>query len=244
MEDFKHSQSLTLSYLTLRMLLGYIGLLLPFALPLTNCFFGSSNTFQPSVSHYYYSVAHIVFVGTLCFLGCFLICYKGKVKYENAFANFCGLCAIGIAVFPTSSLGFFGQSSITITPKILDESIVNYLHIFCAFVLFSCFATFCFYFFQKSDIPIPISDLVAKEKKRKRNVFYNCCGFLISSSMLLIFLIQKLKDKELIPIDFFVFKYSTFLLEAFALWSFGASWLLKSSLGFTTTKIPFFKNFR
>ncbi|HEX2683398.1 MAG TPA: hypothetical protein VHL77_05680, partial [Ferruginibacter sp.] len=96
-----------MSFLLLRKLIGILGILLPFVLAAGTWLLGNCDELQPSISHYYYSIMHIVFVGTLCVLGGFLITYRGtsRYKYENTVSNFAGICSFGVAVFPTDMQG-------------------------------------------------------------------------------------------------------------------------------------------
>src|SRR5947208_219409 len=94
-----------ISYQQLRTFIGLIGFFLPFALVLGCYLLGAgSHSLQPSISHYYYSKMHVLFVCTLCVLGGFLITYKGKPAnvWESRISNFAGYCALGVASFPTA----------------------------------------------------------------------------------------------------------------------------------------------
>lgn len=55
-------KDLVISYLLLRRLIGMLGFLLPFVLIAGAGLFSNAAWLQPSISHYYFSVMHIVFV--------------------------------------------------------------------------------------------------------------------------------------------------------------------------------------
>lgn len=98
-----------ISYHQLRTFIGIIGVCLPFALVIGCYLFGAADyAWQHSISHYYYSDMHIVFICTLCVLGGFLITYRGKPDnpWESRVSNFAGYCAFGVAAFPTQFQGF------------------------------------------------------------------------------------------------------------------------------------------
>jgi hypothetical protein len=87
---------LTVSYLFLRRAIGLIGALLPIVLPLGNCLSTGRWLLLPSVSSYYYSDMRNVFVGSLCAVGVFLICYRYQ-QWDDVLSNLAGFFAIGVA---------------------------------------------------------------------------------------------------------------------------------------------------
>lgn len=96
-----------ISYQKLRAFIGFTGILLPVAV-VGGCFVlgSSSYSWQHSISHYYYSIMHVIFVGVLCVLGGFLISYQGKDVWESRLSNLAGCFAFGVASFPTRFDGF------------------------------------------------------------------------------------------------------------------------------------------
>ncbi len=231
-----------ISYYQLRMFIGLLGFLLSFLLIITTYFLNDRHPFKVSISHYYYSFGHIIFVGTLCILGGLFATYRGKDKYENRLSNFAGIMAVLVAVFPTRFKGYCGNIYITI-----DE--VNYpdwfsgVHYISALLLFLSFAVFCLYFFQKSDKEQdgkPISD-EEKLKKRRRNLYYKVCGWGIIISIACIGLIA-FSGKDSASANEFL-TYSTLIFETTSLFFFSTSWLLKSS-EFWNKNIPLVTYFR
>lgn len=91
---------LIMSYLLMRVLIGVIAVLLPFALILANWIIGHG--VQSSVSGYYYTPVRNIFVGSLCAIGVFLISYDGYDLADRTITDVAGLCAICIACFPTT----------------------------------------------------------------------------------------------------------------------------------------------
>jgi len=61
----------------------------------------SSNVQLDSISAYYYSPAHAVFVASLCAVGACLIVYRGQSDLEDAILNGCGFLAFVVAFIPT-----------------------------------------------------------------------------------------------------------------------------------------------
>ena len=204
------TDSTTISYFKLRQLIGILGIVLPFALMI----FGGQ--LQPSLSHYYYSFSHTIFLGTLAALSTFLITYKGTSRLENWLANIAGFCAAGVAIFPTNAKGFMGSQFFNL-PNWAETSNYGYvLHYAFATTLFICFALFCLIIFQKPD-----KNKVIDEKKLTRNKIYRICSYIMIFSILAIGFLSIFKTLD--------FPYSTLLFESTTLIPFGISWLVKGS---------------
>lgn len=62
----------------------------------------SATCFQVSISAYYYTSAHGVFVATLCSIGAMLIVYRGSTDTEDVLLNLAGVLAFVVAMVPTS----------------------------------------------------------------------------------------------------------------------------------------------
>jgi hypothetical protein len=76
---------------------------------------------QTSISAYYFTSAHSVFIAALCAIGAMLIVYKGSSDTEDVLLNLAGILAFVVAMVPTSrpvlfcgsaDLGIGGQSAI------------------------------------------------------------------------------------------------------------------------------------
>ncbi len=211
-----------ISYLLLRQLIGILGISLPFVLVIGNLLLGACTHVQLSISHYYYSYLHIVFVGTLCVLGGFLISYRGSNNYENRVSNFAGFFAFGVAVFPTTEYDFTGGAGckfLTVIPPL--SPIVSKIHFGCAALLFVCFIIFCLKIFQQPD-----ENKAIDQMKRRRNAVYKFCGWGIAISIGCIAIITVYNA----VFKTNIFPYSTLVFETSSLLFFGFSWLLKGSL--------------
>ena len=225
--------SFVISYFILRQAIGVVGLALPVISVggtwlLSHCF-----CIEPSISHYYYSIMHIVFVGLLCILGAFLVSYRGADSFENKISNLSGIFAFCVAIFPTDSKSFKGEC------RFLEISIhmpvlIGKIHLLCAALLFFCFVIFCFVIFPKPDDNAPIDN-----KKIFRNKIYKSCGWgiIISiSSIISIGILDKITNVD------YACKYDTTLIfETTSLWFFGFSWLIKGSLLWKTSSKPILK---
>ncbi|HLK29229.1 MAG TPA: hypothetical protein VKT28_11680 [Puia sp.] len=224
------TQGEIISYQKLRTFIGITGILLPLLTVFGSFLFSAGNySWQHSISHFYYSKMHIIFVGTLCVLGGFLITYRGTAHkagnpWENRVSNIAGVCAFGIASFPTGFDGFrppSGGSNQYIHLLDPPNEFWGGMHFAFAGSLFLCFILFCLWFFQKPDA-VYTGDLEIKWKRRK--AFYKFCGWGIAVSIIMIALFSFIiKPAE------GVFVYSTFIFETTSLWCFGSAWLIKGS---------------
>ena len=226
-----------ISYQKLRLFIGIIGLALPVLLVLGCFVLGAGNfSWQHSISHYYYSKMHIVFVGLLGLLGGFLITYKGKVKGESIAANIAGWSAFGIATFPTTYEGFKADAtSANQYLSLLNEvkPLWGDFHFGSATLLFICFILFCCKYFQKAD-EVYTTDIEIKKFGRRKKLYMACgIGIAISIAMIALF-------NFVIHINRGLFFYTTFIFETTALWCFGIAWLIKGSKALK--KIPVIKS--
>src|SRR5262245_18692248 len=121
-----------IGYNQLRKAVGWLGMLLPFALLIGNiainnvdilnddtwvrkdcpnyAIYVADGSYKRSISHYYYSTMGELFVGVLCVVALFMFCYVGHEKRQwekglsdNWMANLAGIFALGVVIFPTAS---------------------------------------------------------------------------------------------------------------------------------------------
>lgn len=186
----------------LRLGVGLIGILLPIALPLGNWLFAelkglSTNGYWPaSMSGAYYSSTRNVFVGSLCALGVFLVCYRFD-RRDDRWSTAAGACAIGVALCPTSPSN----------PTAL-QSTVGAVHLVLATLLYVVLALFSIYSFR--DPRYESKPWVARG--------YLAAGVLIPV-LLVIAAVAALThlgtDWPVAPV---------YLCEWLATWAFGAAW--------------------
>lgn len=203
-----------ISYLTLRSLIGVLGIGLPVVLLIGTWIKGSDEIFLPSISCYYHSVMRDLFVGILCAVALFLFAYRGYDRRDLIAGNLGGLFALGVAFFPTNDC----ISGVTAWQKAMGG-----LHLLSATLFFLVLIYFSLYLFTMSDKP----KSQRGKLKKNRNLAYKVCGLIMLSSIILIGLYFLFLGK-LIPglenID------PVFWLEAIALWAFGFSWLTKGEV--------------
>lgn len=200
------NSSLVVSYLVLRKAIGVIGLSLPFVLVIGKMAFESAGV-QPSISDYYYTLMRDVFVGSLCAIGVFLLSYRGYEPKDDIAGNVACICAIGVALFPTTpdkpATGF--------------EGYVGWIHYTFAAALFLTLAYFSLILFRKTDPKLPMTP-----RKKKRNTVYLFCGVLILGCIVLLAINALfLGDTDVAKLK------PILLLESIAVCAFGVSWLTK-----------------
>lgn len=174
----------TIMYFRIRQGIGVLGMLLPFLCPLAVLLFGKSGVWQPTISHYYFSVAHIAFVGILVVIGALLVAYRGRSSRENWLSNFLGLLAFLVAIFPTTTTEFIEQDQLYISVNSYPTGTSTVHNSSAAMLLFG-FAIYCLSFFQCQDPKVERAPADKPAKKKFRNRLYKICGWAIIISLAL-----------------------------------------------------------
>ncbi len=205
MEKERENENYMLSYYALRNIVGWIAILLPLVLVIGDVVLFNANSMESSISSYYFTNMGDVFVGALCAVALFMFFYTGPESIDNWMGNFAGLCAIGVAWFPTSSTGY--------------PIWVGAVHFASAGLLFITLALFCLVLFRKSKL----KHIDKNSKKAKRNLTYTVCGIILIGCVLVMlsyFIYRRCTDLD--PFPNFVFWGETVGLLAF-----GWSWIVK-----------------
>jgi hypothetical protein len=197
------------SYRTLRTLIGALGIALPFAVWVAAVLiFGQSR--QPSISAFYYTGSRDLFVGMLCAIGVFMLCYKGPQRIDEAISALAGLFAVLVALFPTAPEQ--GASAV--------QEVVGKLHLTFAGLFFGGITVMALFLFTKGDTSDPA--------KRRRNLVYEICGgtMAVCVGVMLVqawFFPASKESWKLHGI--------TFVLETISIEAFGIAWLVKGAGG-------------
>jgi hypothetical protein len=206
-----------ISFNALRKSVGWLGILLPAAMLAGNLVWGECSLIQDSNSHYYYTITGDLFVGILCAVALFLISYKGYPddKSDNVLTTLAGICALGIAFFPTNN-------NSTDSCAVIDlpiSKVRNLAHYIFAASFFLILAFISYFKFTKSRG-------LKTHSKVMRNKVYRYCGAVIIIFIALIG-VYGIFGKQLTRFD----RYKPiFWLEWLALVAFGFSWLVKGEL--------------
>jgi hypothetical protein len=191
-------EGMLVSYLTLRRIVGTLGIGLPIVVAMWGFTLGYA--LQPSISDYYSLRTRDAFVGILFTIGWFLFSYRGFDRSDDVAGNLACLFALGVALFPNNGNQF--------------ESTV---HFSSAVALFLVLAYFSLFLFTKTGAMPPTLE------KRIRNRIYVACGVVMLACIALIglYYLLGLKRAAVAAIN------PVFWLEALALWAFGFSWFVK-----------------
>ena len=243
--DTNKNNDLIISYLTLRKIIGWLGMLLPFILLvgnftinrlniLNNAFFINIDCSKPyqadgffkfSISHYYYSTVGELFTGVLIAVALFMFSYKGHVLRkgekglsDKALTSLAGLFALGVVVFPASSNSCINDNMRTF----LSSLNTGYIHFTMATLFFTSLSVLCMVNFRRT------ADRVSFGKGKQDNM-YLFCGIGMLVCLVLIFIYSMWGQAKFAWLD----KLNpVFCLEAIALILFGISWLLKGQIDF------------
>lgn len=190
------------TYHSLRVGIAVIGAALPVAL-WVGALVLDGTELQSSMSAYYYTVMGDVFVGALCAVGVALYLYKGFSAMENAVLSLAGVLIVCVALFPTHTGG--------------ERVLANDVHTVAAILFFVCLAYVSV--FRASDTLSLVRD--ARRARLLQRV-YRWLGV----AMLVSPLAALLAERVVRPA--FGEPSVVFFVEAFAVWSFAAYWLVKS----------------
>jgi hypothetical protein len=196
---------LAVSYLFLRRAIGLIGTLIPVAVPLGYCVSTGSWRLLSSVSSYYYTDMRNAFVGALCAVGVFLICYRYR-RWDDVFATLSGAFAVGVALSPTAPPN----------PSDLART-VGVLHSAFAACFLIAMALMCWFLFTLSDTPAELRS----KAKNARNRVYRLCAIAIVAFTALAGL------ASFAPQAFVAAVHPLFWCEALATFAFGLAWWIK-----------------
>lgn len=207
-EKAYNNDSMIISYLTLRKIVGILGTTFPFVLVIGATILFSDGM-QSSISSYYRTGMQDIFVGTLCVIGFFLLSYRGYERADDIAGDLACLFAVGVAVFPTAP-----DTMIT-----GGEQLIGYVHLTFAALFFLTLIYFSLFLFTKTN-----SSVAPSRRKSQRNSIYRFCGYTMSACILLIVIHTLLPDGVKSSIK----AYSpVFWLEGIAIVTFGISWLTK-----------------
>ena len=206
-EDTGH---FTITYFTLRKIIGFLGFFLAPALVLGSFIIDHTWYIQVSMSAYYHTGMRDLLVGVICGISLFLFSYHGHKWYDSLASKLAGLFGLGIAFFPTSETN--------------DKSdIISTLHYLTSAVFLVILALMSLFLFTKSKGHMT-------KKKKQRNRVYRICGIVILVS------IAGIPIAGLDAIwEYIKFLKPTLVLEAIALTAFGISWLTKGEAIFGDT---------
>ncbi|MBA2614033.1 MAG: DUF998 domain-containing protein [Bacteroidetes bacterium] len=218
--QLEKENKLVLSYLTVRKIIGILGILFPLILVLGTLLFGQCKQVQLSISNYYHTNMRDVFVGYVCTLSIFLLSYKGYDLTDRIVSALAGIFGLTVALMPTNIkldpiTGLIPPCNIWC--DVQRYEIIGIIHLSAAglFILSLCY--FSLFLFTKGETnPTP--------EKVKRNLVYKVCGYIMLVCVILLIIFFALPKS--VYNNLVIYK-PTFCLETIAFIAFGFSWLVK-----------------
>ncbi|MET7394362.1 hypothetical protein ABZS66_12795 [Dactylosporangium sp. NPDC005572] len=204
------------SYLLMRAVIGLVGVALPFGLVIGDWALEHGTLLaKGSLSAYFYSGMHDVFVGSLCVTGLFLVTYKVfEHNLDNVLSGVAGVAALGVALFPTNRPGG-GAVELTPLQRELGERTVATVHYTSAAVFIVALGVMSLYFGIREGRKDDRSDALPPRFWRR---FHWTCTAGIAAAVAFIAVSQ---------LTGWLVAYSLIIGETLAVLSFGASWLMK-----------------
>lgn len=192
----------------LRCTIGWLGMLLPWLVLALSFTYGHG--FPDSISQtYYFEPCITPFMIILGSAGLLLFSYKGYDKQDDIICSIAGLFALCICIFPCTASVLLDKNQLVGTFQIA-VNISGLIHNLSAIIFFGLLAYNSLFLFTKSN------GAMTKNKKRRNNIFRICgIGMIVSFGIL-------------IPANMLKLHGGTWLVEAFALFFFGISWLTKA----------------
>jgi hypothetical protein len=194
------------TYVHLRWGIIVIAILFPLALWVLGVIWGPIKL-QTSLSAYYHAgepgnrLPRDVFVGVLFLVGGFLYLYKGYSRRENWLLNIAGVCAWGVALFPTDWKG--------------KEPFDFPYHVTFAIAFFACIALVAIFCAMDS-----VKDIENEKGRieRLRNTYRVIGVLMIGAPLVVVWLVRGLGYRG----------FWTIAVECIGIWVFSAYWIVKS----------------
>lgn len=219
-DQLERENKLVLSYLTVRKIIGILGLLFPLILVLGSFIFGNCCHIQISISNYYHTNMRDVFVGYVCTLSIFMLSYKGYDLADRIVSALSGIFGLVVALMPTNlkidlSTGTIPQCNIWCDVE--RHNWIGIVHLIAAGLFILGMTYFTLFLFTKGEsTPTP--------QKFIRNKIYKTSGYIMLVCIGIMILFFALPDS----LTAGLLKYKpVFWLETIAFLAFGFAWLVK-----------------
>jgi hypothetical protein len=214
-EPPREGSELLISYLTLRRLIGLLGLALPSILILVHAVVVRREVL-PSLSAYYYSELNPLFVGILCTTAAFLLSYKGHELSDHVASVIAGVGCLGVALLPCGRPDGVATGPVSLWLADLELGTPHYL---CAAAFLASLAYISLFEFTKTAVPGQET-----RRKRQRNKVYRAMGWIMVVCLLVMGangIYFWVTHKSLLP-------YAGVLVgETISIVAFAFSWLTK-----------------
>jgi hypothetical protein len=231
--DTKRDEAYTSSYRFIRLVVGFLGIVLPIILILGEAFFLRGGVHvRGSLSGYYHTSMQDVFVGGLCVIGFLLATYMaGEWRtWDFGASLIAGIAVLGVVFFPTMRSGLPhgapacgsvpAPSGCSAIEQALGEHQTAVIHAVCA-IVFILFLAVMSFLFAASEV-LPEKDRITVAGRSKPRMFrrpglfwtHSVCALIILAAGAWAF--AGAGVWELTPL---------YIGEVASVWAFGASWL-------------------
>ncbi len=199
-----------LSYFTLRKVIGWCGMLLPWVT------WGVAWSYENSLSAYYYTRSNIILTSILVLCGVFLISYRGYEQKDEKLSDniitwIAGILILIVTAVPAQYNGAIGDCPTPICHKSL---LLGSIHFGCAAIFLVAMGYLALFNFTRGEKPF-------SDDKIKRNRIYKICGIGMWGTLgiagIMIFIFH-LDDR---------WRHLILWVEIIDLIFFGVSWLVK-----------------
>lgn len=227
-KEHDHSGMAKAQMVWMRQVIGFLGMVLPFAVAIIARQWGGLDHWPTSISETWHTNActpFMIILGSAAFV---LICYKGYGPIDDHTLSLAGIMALGVCLFPCKE----GSSSAEIGTFMIDRDVSDVLHVGFAIAFFGllAFTALCLFTLGKEE---------KTENKEKRNKIYRFCGWGMIVALLMIILCKVIEKNcemdflyDLVNrfrwIEFLMNSY-VWLFETIALFCFGISFLTKAN---------------
>jgi len=232
--DSGRDEAYTRSYRVIRLVVGFLGILLPIFLIIGEAFFLRAGVHvRGSLSAYYHTSMQDIFVGGLCVIGFLLATYMaGEPRTLDFLASLiAGVAVLGVVFFPTSRPGLpVGAPACGSQPEppgcspveqTLGEHTTAEIHAGFAIAFIICLAVMSFLFAASEVLSGP--ERLPAPYQPKPSAFQNPVLFVIHTLCALIILIAG--AWAFLGVDLGQLT-RLYVGEVASVWTFGVSWLL------------------
>lgn len=230
MSQLHPNEDQLISYKSLRLFVGLLGVLMPVVLILFSALTGNTPV-NSSISAYYYGDTRDMFVGGLWAIGVFLICYWGRGPADPSrwfndviVSRIAGFAIIGVSLIPTTTHDMDAYCAPEPVMRSADFLIwqfellgcaMGHVHFALAASFLICTALFSLFLFTGSARAGGQQTAI----RRWRHRLYITCGIIIVLALLATGLAVIIGWHETTKIVFW--------LESIAVVAFGISWIVK-----------------
>jgi hypothetical protein len=232
--DAKRDEAYTRSYRVIRLVVGFLGILLPIIFIIGEAAFLRGGVHvRGSLSEYYHTSMQDIFVGGLCVIGFLLATYMaGEARTWDFWASLiAGVAVLGVVFFPTTRSGLPpGAPACGSVPEppgcspveqALGEHQTAVIHAACA-IVFIFFLAVMSFLFATSEV-LPEKDRIPAPGGPRPSTFQNPVRFWIHTTCALVILaagawaFAGAGVWELTPL---------YIGEVASVWAFGVSWIV------------------